>query len=98
MKRILILVLLPAFLLASYSSAQITAKKLPESTENAVIKANSVVNAIRMNPEIPFEEHAFLITTNTTYVHGVPQSMNGMNLKLIFLHIKIISFYFLVYR
>ena len=72
MKRILILVLLPAFLLASYSSAQITAKKLPESTENAVIKANSVVNAIRMNPEIPFEEHAFLITTNTTYVHGVP--------------------------
>ena len=73
MKKILILALLSIFLLASYSSAQIvSAKNLPEDAKNAVIKANSVVNAIRMNPEIPFEEHAFLITTNTTYVVGVP--------------------------
>ena len=67
------MVLLPTFLLASYSSAQITSvNKVPENVKNAVLKANSVVNAIRINPEIPFEEHAFLITTDTAYVLGVP--------------------------
>lgn len=65
--------LLPIFLFASYSSAQIlSVKNLPENIKNSVIKANSLLNIIRMNPEIPFEENAFLITTNTAYMYGVP--------------------------
>lgn len=73
MKKILTLALLPSFLLVFYSSAQVTSvKKVPESTKDAVIKANSIVNVIRMNPEIPFEEHAFLITNDNAFVYGVP--------------------------
>ena len=73
MKKVLTMVLLP-FLLASCTSVKlVSTKKLPETATGAVIRAQNVSGALKtMNPEIPLEEHAYVIPTDSIQVDEVP--------------------------
>ena len=66
MKKILTLAILLALLVASCKTVKmVSTKKLPETAVSAVIRANNVVDALKtMNPEIPFEDHAYIFMSD----------------------------------
>ena len=73
MKKVLTMALLLTLLLASCGTTKVVStKKLPVNATNAVKRAQNVAGALKtMNLEIPFEEHAYLIMTDSFQIEGL---------------------------
>jgi len=78
----------------------VATKKLPESAASAVKRAQNVADALKtMNPEIPLEDHAYLLMDDDFHIRGttgsiavLPQGSHAVHFESRNPNIKIISY------
>jgi len=74
MKKVHLLVIAVMTLLFAYcgTTKVVSTKKLPANATNAVIRAQNVSDYLKtMNPEIPLEEHAYVMMTDSFKIEGL---------------------------